>query len=213
MRRTIHKLVGNPGRSSILLLRSGGFGALLAGVLFATWGYVHRDDAPWYFDATAGALNFVVPALFLVGFIALFNLCNAQVGRIGKVGLVLGLAGSAMGSAYAVPWSAFATRADPLSLLAWLDTVLVWWLHIILAGLPLAGIAALDARPLRGLGVLLLAMGAFGWAYLVTDSDAIFEARLEHVVFGLLFSLSWVVLGLALLRRGSHLRARSGALG
>ena len=43
---------------------------LLAGVLFATWGYVHRDDAPWYFDATAGALNFVVPALFLVGFIS-----------------------------------------------------------------------------------------------------------------------------------------------
>ena len=32
-------------------------------------------------------------------------------------------------------------------------------------------------------------------------------------MFGLLFSLSWVVLGLALLRRGSHLRARSGALG
>ena len=213
MRRTIHKLVGNPGRSSILLLRSGGFGALLAGVLFATWGYVHRDDAPWYFDTTAGALNFVVPALFLVGFLALFKLCNAQVGRIGKVGLVLGLAGSAMGSAYAVHWSAFATRDDPLSLLEWLDTVLVWWLHIILAGLPLAGIAALDARPLRGLGVLLLAMGALGWAYLVTDSDAIFEARLEHVVFGLLFSLSWVVLGLALLRRGSHLRAQSGALG
>jgi hypothetical protein len=212
MNQTTHK----PRRTfwgSSILPRFRGFAALLAGVLFATWGYVHRDYAPWYFDATARVLSFFVPALFLVGFLALFNLCNAQVGRIGKLGLVLGLAGSAMGSAYAVPWSAFATRADPLSLLAWLDTVLVWWLHIMLAGLPLAGIAALGARPLRSLGILLLAMGAFGWAYLVTASDVIFEARLEHVVFGLLFSLSWVVLGLTLLRRGSHSRARSGALG
>jgi hypothetical protein len=212
VRQTTHKPRREFWGSSILpTLR--GFAALLAGMLFATWGYVHRENAPWYFDAIAGALNAVVPALFLVGFIGLFVLCKGQVGRIGKVGLVLGLAGSAMGSAYAVHWSAFATRDDPLSLLEWLDTVLVWWLPIILAGLPLAGIAALGARPLRGLGVLLLAMGALGWAYLVTDSDAIFEARLEHVVFGLLFSLSWVVLGLALLRRGSHLRAQSGALG
>jgi len=195
------------------LLRLGGFGALLAGVLFATWGYVHRDNAPWYFDAIAGALNFVVPTLFLMGLMGFFVLCNGQLGRIGRVGLVLGLAGSAMGIAYAVHWSAFATREDLLSLLAWLDTVLVWWLHIILAGLPLAGIAALGVRPLRDLGVLLLAMGAFGWAYLVTDTDAIAEARLAHVVLGLLFSLSWVVLGLELLRRRPHSSTKTGALG
>ncbi len=212
MRRTIHKPVGNPGEPSILLLRSGGFGALLAGVLFATWGYVHSDDAPWYFDAIAGALNIVVPALFLMGLIGLFVLCKGLVGRIGKVGLVLGLAGSAMGIAYAVPWSAFATREDSLSLLV-LDTVLVWWLHIILTGLPLLGISTVGTRTLRGLGILLLAMGASGWAYYITDSGAFLEARPAHVVLGLLFSLTWVVLGLALLRRGPHLSTESGALG
>ncbi|CAN5874392.1 hypothetical protein BH18ACT11_BH18ACT11_00840 [soil metagenome] len=88
-----------------------------------------------------------------------------------------------------------------MSSLAWLDTPLVWWLQVFLAGLPLVGIAAVGARTLRGLGILLLAMGAFGWAYYITDSGANLEARSAHVVLGALFSLGWIVLGLALLKR------------
>jgi hypothetical protein len=202
MRQTTHKLGGKPKGFPIFLVRAGGFGSPLAGGLFVTWGYVHRDEAPWYFDAMVGPLNFIVPALFLVGLAGLYVLCEGRVGRIGKVGLVVSLAGSAMGAAYAVPWSAFATREDWLSSLAWLDTILVWWLHVFLAGLPLAGIAAVGARTLRGVGISLLAMGAFGWAYHITDSGVILEARLAHVGFGLFFSLSWIVLGLALLKRG-----------
>jgi hypothetical protein len=202
MRRTIHKPVGNPKGSSILLVWSGGFGALLAGVLFVTWGYVHRNYAPWYFDALATTLSFVVPALFLVGLVGLCVLYEGRMGRIGKIGLVLSLTGSAMGVAYAVPWSAFATREDWLSSLAWLDTILVWWLQVFLTGLPLVGIAAVGARTLRGFGILLLVMGACGWAYYITDSAAILEARLAHVVLGALFSLGWIALGLALLNRG-----------
>jgi hypothetical protein len=150
----------------------------------------------------ATTLNFVVPALFLVGLAGFYVLCEGRVGQIGKIGLVLGFAGSAMGVAYAVPWSAFATRDDWLSSLAWLGTILVWWLHVFLTGLPLAGIAAVGARTLRGVGILLLAMGAFGWAYCITDSGAILEARLAHVGLGLFFSLGWIALGLALLKRG-----------
>jgi hypothetical protein len=201
MRRIIDKPVGNQQGSSILLVRLGGFGSLLAGVLFATWGYVHRNEAPWYFDALATTLSFVVPALFMVGFTGLYVLCEGRVGRIGKLGLVLSVAGSAMGVAYAFPWSAVAKREDWLSSLAWLDTPLVWWLQVFLAGLPLVGLAAVGTRTLRGLGILLLAMGAFGWAYYTTDSGAVLEARLAHVVLGALFSLGWIALGLALLKR------------
>jgi len=179
-----------------------GFAALLAGVLFATWGYVHRDYAPWYFDALAATLSFVVPALFFVGLTGLYALLEGLVGRIGKLGLVLSVAGSAMGVAYAVPWSAFGTREHWLSPLARLDTPLVWWLHVFLTGLPLVGIATVGTRTLRGLGILLLAMGAFGWAYDLTDLGAILEAHLAHVGLGLLFSLSWIALGLVLLKRG-----------
>jgi hypothetical protein len=174
----------------------------LAGVLFVAWGYVHRESAPPSFDAMSQAFNFIVPTLFLMGLVGLYALCEGRVGRIGKAGLVLGLVGSAMGAAYAVPWSAFATRDDWLVLLAWLDTVLFWWLQVMLMGLLLAGVAAVDARKSPGLGILLLAMGAFGWAYYFTDSGAILEARSVHVAFAILFSLSWVALGLALLREG-----------
>jgi hypothetical protein len=186
---------------SLTLLRSGAFSALLAGVLFATWGYVHRDDAPWYFDALATVLSFVVPALFLLGLAGVYVLCKGRVGRIGKVGIVLALSGSAMGVAYAVPWSFFATREDWLSSVAWLDTPLVWWLQVFLAGLPLVGIAAFGTRNLRGLGTLLLVMGALGWLYYVTDAGAVLEARLAHVVLAALFSIGWIALGLALLKR------------
>jgi hypothetical protein len=186
---------------SLTLLRSGGLGALLAGVLFPIWGYVHRDHAPWYFDVLATVLSFVVPALFLLGLLGLCVLCQGRVGRIGKVGLVLALGGSAMGVGYAVPWSFFATREDWLSSLAWLDTPLVWWLQVFLAGLPLVGIAAVGTRTLRGLGILLVVLGALGWAYYVTDSGAVLEARLAHVGFGALFSIGWIALGVVLLKR------------
>lgn len=200
IRQTTHK----PRRKSIgspILLRLGGIGALLAGVLFAIWGYVHRDEAPWYFDALATVLSFVVPALFLLGLTGLYVLCQGRVGRIGKFGLVLALSGSAMGVAYAVPWSSFATREDWLASLVWLDTPLVWWLQAFLVGLPLVGIAAIGTRNLRGLGTLLLVMGALGWLYYVTDAGAVLEARLAHVVLAALFSLGWIALGLALLKR------------
>ncbi len=44
-----------------------------------------------------------------------------------------------------------------------------------------------------------LTMGLFGWAYYLTDlSEGIIELRLGHVVFGITFSLSWMILGYAL---------------
>jgi hypothetical protein len=131
----------------------------------------------------------------------LFALCRGRVGRIGTFGFVPGLAGAAMGFAYAVTWAAFATREDWLSALVWLDTPVFWWLQIMLIGLPVAGISTVRARTLRGPGVLLLATGAFGWAYYATDSDAILEARTAHVGFAALFSLGWIALGLVLLKR------------
>ena len=201
MSRATHESRARPGRS-LTPSYVGGIAAILGGVLFVAWGYVHRDAAPWYFDATAKALNFVVPALFYVALAGLYALCRESVDRIGKFGFILGLAGSAMGVAYAVPWSAFATRDDWLASLVWLDTPLMWWLQIMLVGLPLAGISTMGARMQRGPGILLLAMGAFGWAYYATDSGALLEARTAHVGFGALFSLGWIVLGLVLLKRG-----------
>jgi hypothetical protein len=46
---------------------------------------------------------------------------------------------------------------------------------------------------------LVLATGAFGWTYYVTNSGAVLEAHLPHVGFGVLFGLGWLALGVALL--------------
>jgi hypothetical protein len=181
------------------ILRLGGCGSVLAGVLFVIWGYVHRNGAPWYLDVTATVLSYVVPALFFVALMGLFALCREQVGWAGKFGFVLGLAASAMGVAYAVPWSAFASRDDWLSSLVWLDTPLVWWLHLLLIGIPLAGISTVRAGTLPAQGLLLLAIGTFGWVYYAADPGAILTSRSVHVVFGALFGLGWIALGLLLL--------------
>jgi hypothetical protein len=72
------------------------------------------------------------------------------------------------------------------------------WTPALFTGLLFAGLALAVTRALRRVGALLLVMGASGWIYYVTDSDAILQARPIHVAFGLLFSLGWVVLGLTL---------------
>ena len=182
------------------ILRLGGCGAVLAGVLFVIWGYVHRNGAPWYLDVTATVLSYVVPALFFVALMGLFALCRKQVGRTGRFGFVLGLAASAMGVAYAVPWSAFASRDDWLSSLVWLDTPLVWWLHLLLVGIPLAGVSTVRAGTLPAQGLLLLAIGTFGWVYYAADPGAILASRSVHVAFGALFGLGWIALGILLLQ-------------
>jgi hypothetical protein len=81
----------------------------------------------------------------------------------------------------------------------------------VLTGLTLVGLAVVRTSTLRGLSSLLLATDAFGWVYFFTDSGAILEARPVHTGLGLLFSLCWVALRLALWReecgkRNNHTR-------
>lgn len=55
---------------------------------------------------------------------------------------------------------------------------------------------------MRGWCPLPLAMGPFGWGYLLSDSGGVAEARSAHVLFGVLFGLGWVVLGYLLWSEG-----------
>jgi hypothetical protein len=87
--------------------------------------------------------------------------------------------------------------ARGLLLISWID-----WLPVLLAGLSLIGIAGLRTKALGALRDLPLAMAASGWAYLLTDAGGAFEMRSGHVVFGILFSLSWVALGSMLWYQG-----------
>jgi hypothetical protein len=180
------------------LLRISGDGAIIAGALFLVWGYVHRPDLPLYLRAVVTISSFTVPMLFLTGLIGLYAWCQGQAGRLGAMGIVLASVGSTLGAVrsvvnVAVP-SLYSHDAVSIRILLLLGDV---WIATLFVGLLMGG-ALVRRSPLRAVGGLLLAMGASGWAYSFTDTGAIFEARSVHIGFGVLFSLGWMALGLAL---------------
>ena len=191
-----------------VFLRSCGVGAVLAGILFVVWGYIHKPHLPLYFDAGVTILSFIVPALFLTGLTGLSVVCKRLRGVLGWTGLFLALCGST--------WGVVDGFADVGPLYAFfaklrLPTYLVDWLLPMLTGLTLVGIATVETRTLRSLGALLLTMGVIGWIYYLTDSGAVLEARLVHVGSGLVFGLGWVALGFALWKVGTRQTNESDA--
>jgi hypothetical protein len=70
------------------------------------------------------------------------------------------------------------------------------WLFV---GLTIVGLTTARREILRYWGLLLLTMAFSGWVYQLTDDETgIVDVRSVHVAFGILFSLSWMVLGYAL---------------
>jgi hypothetical protein len=173
-----------------------GVGAVLAGTLFVMWGYIDRPDISTSLRVAEHVLSFVVPTLFLVVVVGLAVTCARWRGALISMGLILSLIESTLGVVGSVtnlhPVYAYLAESSRL------PQYLFDWLLLLQTGLVLTGLAAISNRPLRGIGLLLLAIGVFGWAYSLTDSRAILEARSFHVGFGLLFSLGWSVLGLRL---------------
>lgn len=183
MRRPKSESEGN--NTSSALVRWGGAGAVLAGVLFVAWGYIDADDAPSYLVAVDYALGFVVPLLFLTGLVGLCARCGGRAGRLGELGFILGFLGSGLGVLHHVHLE-----------MGWPHVFN--WLPGLWIGLTLVGVAAIRTKALRGWSALPLVMGAFGWVFYVTESVSIVETRPVHDVFGVLFGLSWVTLGYAL---------------
>lgn len=196
--------IGAAHEEGLSLIGWCGVAAILAGALFAAWGYVDGGFAPSaYLNVTLAALAIVVPTLFLVGLVGLHTWCADRVNWLGEVGFVLGFIGSAAGSMRGledlIGW--YGTHvlgytnlvATGMLLNPWID-----WLFLLSAGLLLVGFATTRIKASSALHALPLAMGAFGWAYLLTDSGGVLETRLGHVSFGVLFSLSWGALGVML---------------
>jgi hypothetical protein len=189
-----------------IFLRSCGVAGVLGGVLFVAWGYIDRPNIPHNLIAVIHLLALVVPALFLavvVGLcvLLLHSLWRSRLRVLGWMGMALALYGSGWGVVGAIVggesvWVYFAKRGWP--------HYLSDWLLFMLSGLTLIGIATVREKPLRGMGALALAMGAFGWVYDLTDTGAVLEARSVHIGFGLLFSLGWAALGVGLLARGTR---------
>jgi hypothetical protein len=205
MKRVLRKRLNHAAYS--IFLRWCGVAGVLGGVLFVAWGYIDRPGIPENLRAVIHVLSFVVPALFLAAMVGLSVLWSSRLGVLGWIGIALAVYGSCWGVVAAIVggesmWVYLAQRGWP--------QYLSDWLLFMLTGLTLLGIATVRAareKPLRGMGALALAMGAFGWVYDLTDTGAVLEARSVHIGFGLLFSLGWMALGVGLLAAGSR-RAR-----
>jgi hypothetical protein len=190
------------------LLRWSGAGAVLAGILFAAWGYLHKGSASQPPDPIASALGLVVPLLFLLGLAGYYVWSRGQAGWwLGWIGFVFGFAGSGLGVAYRLlDIAGIASTADRYGYAVgkgWLPQLFDWfpWL---LVGLTLVGIAFLTTGLLRGWAPLPLAMGLFGWAYYLSDLEGLVQMQAVHVLFGVLFSLGWVLLGYLLWSQGTR---------
>ncbi len=57
-----------------------GLAAILGGVLFTVWGYIHRDYAPSYFTSIGYTLSFIVPLFFQIGMAGLYWRSKGPVG-------------------------------------------------------------------------------------------------------------------------------------
>jgi hypothetical protein len=199
--QTMRRTVSEPERDLAaypMLLRSGALAAALAGVLFVAWGYFDQEYAPVYFYVIVRALAFIVPLLFTVGLATVYARSAGRTDWPAKIGIILASIGSVLGAVRALVKLAVPLLYPYNALSGRILLLLGVWAPTLFVGLLLGGLVIAATGTSRNLGTLLLAMGVFGWGYYITDSDAILEARSIHIGFGLLFSLGWVALGIAL---------------
>ena len=185
---------------SSFFFRWSGLTAALGGGLFAVVGYVHRPDAPPFFDTLVGPLSLAVPLLFLMGFAGLYVRCKGQTGWLGTAGFILAFVASGWGAAQAstfmpTVWYRYTINMGlPFSLFA-------VWLDPLLAALVLVGLSLIGVKRLRGLSTVVLVMAGAGLLHRLTDPGNHGESYVVHALFGILFSLGWVMLGYILWRQ------------
>ena len=191
--------------------------AAFSGVLFALWGYVDREGAPWYLDLAVIFLSIIVPLLFMVGLAGVYASCVPQASRLGVIGFVVGFGAAGwdvVAGIISAPtnygqlgersWEHCTAQECGLSLL--LSNPLTW----LLVGLTMIGLSTIRMGMLRHWAYLLAVMALFGWVYQLTDDrTGIVDVRSIHVVFGVLFSLSWMALGYALWSSRNTVRRRT----
>jgi hypothetical protein len=82
----------------LIFARCGGLAAVLAGVLFAAWGYVDRGASLPYLATITRGLAFFVPLLFLVGLVGLRVRYDGLMGWLAGTGFALGFVGATWGT-------------------------------------------------------------------------------------------------------------------
>jgi hypothetical protein len=177
---------------------------VLGGTLLVTWGYLHGNIAlSSSGPIVAAAMGFLVDTLLLVG---LVGLCawwwGGPKGLLGAAGFVVGFAGAALsvthgihalisasGLAEPAPWYVYERAATGL------PAKVFRWFPMLPIGMATVGIGSMRTGALGGWGLLPLVMGLFGGAYQLTELGGVLRIGYAHVMFGVVYSLGWIVLG------------------
>ena len=121
---------------------------------------------------------------------------------LGAAGFMVGFAGAALsvthgihalisasGLAEPAPWYVYERAATGL------PAKVFRWFPMLPIGMATVGIGSMRTGALRGWGLLPLVMGLFGGAYQLTDLGGVLMIGYAHVMFGVVYSLGWIVLG------------------
>jgi hypothetical protein len=200
--------------SSSILAKWSGPAAMLAGVLFAAWGFLPDDSASQRLAIAQRTLGTIVPLLLLLGLAGLRARC--VVGRAGWLGRAGIEAGFVRGFVALVWGGVLRPFVDMTALYRYLlsEGWPPWfsnWIAWFVVSLIVIGLAASATKATRDYGVLALTVGLLGWLYFSTNSGGVIETHLGHVTLGGLFCLSWIALGYALWKDAGLKRSPVGA--
>jgi hypothetical protein len=177
---------------------------VLGGTLLVTWGYLHGNIAlSSSGPVVTAAMSFLVNTLLLVG---LVGLCawwwEGPKSLLGAMGFVVGFAGAALSVAHGIhalisagglaeldPWYVYERAATGF------PARVFRWVPVLPIGMATVGKGSMRTGALGGWGLLPLLMGLFGGAYQLTDLGGVLWIGYAHVMFGLVYSLGWIVLG------------------
>ena len=177
---------------------------MLGGTLLVTWGYLHGNIALSSSGPIVAAVMGVLVDTFLL--VGLVGLCawwwEGRTGLLGAVGFVVGFAGAALSVTHGIhvlisasglgepaPWYVYERAVTGL------PAKVFRWIPMLPIGMATVGIGSIRAGALGGWGPLPLVMGLLGGAFQLTDSGGVFRLGYAHVVFGVVYSLGWIVLG------------------
>lgn len=179
------------------LIRLGGLGAMLGGLLLAAKAFHDRNDAPpWPTDAT-DTLFFVVPLLFLIGLAGLYARCR---GRLREAESTMWLGAGAVGLAGSVV--GHVTGMLEVGPAWWLG--ISWWMFVfgffvVSLCLLFTGITVARFGPLPRWNGLPLAIGALGLLLiLVGDAPNSDLGAYLTLAMWMLYGLGWTALGYVL---------------
>jgi hypothetical protein len=184
--------------------------AIVGGILFVAWGYLHKAPSPVFLARTEAPLvlrfvALVTPLLFSVALVGVYIRLAGRAGPLGKMGFALAFCGSGLGAVFG------AVNVGPvigplyshLRQIGWPDQLL-GWMPLLLAGLVLVGIETNRKGALGRWSALPFAMAVFGWIYQLTDMVGHAGLWFVHVAFGVLFSLCWMSVGYAIAVDNNH---------